>query len=99
MKVELRYFDGCPSWRAAEQRLRSALDSTGHADAEIILRRVETEADAERLSFRGSPTILIDDRDPFDETGGSFGLACRVYRTSEGLSGSPTQAQLEQVMS
>ncbi len=98
MKVELRYFDGCPSWRVAEERLRSALDSTGHADTEIIRRRIETAAEAERLSFRGSPTILIDDRDPFGEAGGSCGLACRLYRTPEGLSGSPTRAQLEQVI-
>lgn len=39
------------------------------------LERVETAEDAERLRFVGSPTILIDGRDPFGGTEGT-GSTC-----------------------
>jgi hypothetical protein len=58
-----------------------------------ILERVETAEDAERLRFIGSPTILVDGRDPFAGVAAPFGLTCRVYRTPEGLAGSPTLDQ------
>jgi hypothetical protein len=60
---------------------------------------VETAEDTERIRFIGSPTILLDGRDPFDGTdSGPFGLTCRVYSTPEGLVGSPTPEQLRVVL-
>ena len=46
-------------------RLHQALRAEGMASVEPILERVETAEDAERLRFVGSPTILVDGRDPF----------------------------------
>jgi hypothetical protein len=43
-----------------------------------MLERVETHEEAVRLGFRGSPTILVDGRDPFADGRGDLGLACRV---------------------
>jgi hypothetical protein len=37
------------------------------ASVEPILERLETSEDADRLHFIGSPTILVDGRDPFAE--------------------------------
>lgn len=93
MKVELLYFDGCPSWQETERRLRDALASTG-SDASVDLVEVTTPEDAERLRFRGSPTVLIDGADPFAEPDDPVGLSCRVFRTPEGLRGAPTLEQL-----
>lgn len=53
---------------------------------------------ANERSFRGSPTVLVDGRDPFADGGEAFGLACRVYPTEEGPAGSPTVAQLRAVV-
>jgi hypothetical protein len=39
---------------------------------------VETQENAERVGFRGSPTILVDLRDPWADAAGSFGLSCRI---------------------
>ncbi len=64
------------------------------ADVEPILERVETPEDAERLRFVGSPTILLDGRDPFAGATVAFGLTSHVYQTPEGLAGSPTPEQL-----
>jgi len=94
MKIRLRYFEGCPHWQTAHDRVREALRAEGMADVEPVLERVETAEDAERLQFVGSPTILVDGRDPFAGAQAAFGLTCRVYQTPEGLAGSPTPDQL-----
>lgn len=96
MTVTLLYFDGCPHWKTAEVHLRAALARAGrHLDIEHVL--VETAEDAERLGFPGSPTILVDGRDPFDE-GAAPALACRVFATPTGLAGAPTVEQLVDVL-
>jgi hypothetical protein len=98
MDLRLLYFDGCPHWRVAEQRLRSALASAGLDDqVEHVL--VETPEDAERLGFLGSPTILIDGHDPFARGDELPAMACRVFSTPNGLEGSPTVEQLADVLS
>lgn len=99
MEVRLRYFDGCPNWRATYERVLALLEERGLADVEVALERVESFEDAERLRFIGSPTILINGLDAFPSPGGSFGLTCRVYETPDGLAGSPTTDQLRRAFS
>jgi hypothetical protein len=94
MQITLRYFDGCPNWRVAEERLLEALGEPGGPEATISYERVETPEDAGRLGFRGSPTLLVDGDDPFAEDDAPVGLACRIYRTEEGPQGAPSIAQL-----
>ena len=53
--VTLLYFDGCPSWQVADQRLR---ELAGELDLTVTRQKVETPEAAEQLGFRGSPTIL-----------------------------------------
>jgi hypothetical protein len=92
--VTLRDYEGCPHWQTADDRLREALRAEGMADVEPLLERVETAEEAERLRFIGSPTILVDGRDPLAAAEAAFGLTCRVYQTAGGLAGSPTLDQL-----
>jgi hypothetical protein len=94
MQVTLRYFNGCPNWRLAEARLLEALGEPGAPAATISYERVETQEDAERLGFRGSPTLLVDGHDPFAANDAPVGLACRIYRTEHGPQGAPSVAQL-----
>jgi hypothetical protein len=65
-----------PYWQTAHDRLREALRAEGLVDVEPVLERVETAEDAERLRFIGSPTILVDSRDPFAGAEAAFGLTC-----------------------
>jgi len=95
MDVTLLYFDGCPSWRIADQRLRELADEHGF---EVTHRKVETPEAAEELSFRGSPTVLVDGRDVFAEGDEPVGLSCRIYQTPDGQAGSPTMQQLREVL-
>jgi hypothetical protein len=94
--VELRlvYFDGCPSWQVAHQRLAEALTRVGQPDTPISLVRVSSDAEARAAGFAGSPTILLDGRDLFPGAAIPDGLACRLYPTAAGLAGSPTVEDL-----
>ena len=97
VKITIQYFTGCPNWRLAEQRVRQAMADVGLTGV-LDLVAVETPEEAERLGFRGSPTVLIDGCDPFAEEGAPVGLACRLYRTEQGAQGAPTIAQLREVL-
>lgn len=93
MEVRLLYFDGCPNWRETDQRLRDALALAG-LDLRPVCVSVTTPEEAERLRFRGSPSVLIDGVDPFADEAAPVGLSCRVFRTPDGLRGAPTVDQL-----
>jgi hypothetical protein len=97
MRRQLLYFDGCPNWHVADDRLQEALDELGSSVAvERVL--VSTPAEAEAWNFHGSPSVLVDGVDPFAEPGAEVGLSCRLYRTPAGLAGAPTVAQLVEVL-
>ena len=90
MRVEVLYFDGCPTYQAAEKILRRLLAQEG-AEAEVELMAVNTDEEARRLRFPGSPTIRVDGEDLFPvPVRAGYALGCRMYATPEGLKGSPT---------
>jgi len=88
MKVEVLYFDGCPSHRALMPKLRELMEEAG-VDVPVELRRVESVEAADRERFLGSPTLRIDgqDVDPPASERTDFGLKCRLYATAGGLRG------------
>jgi len=92
MRVEIVYFDGCPNWQEAGARAGEA--AAGLAAVEIVYRRVSTDEEAAALPFAGSPTILLDGTDAFDDVLPVTELACRLYQTDAGLMGLPTVTQL-----
>ena len=97
MKLQLLYFDGCPNWHVADDRLQGALKELG-STVEVERVLVSTPEEAKAWSFHGSPSILIDGEDPFAEPGVDVGLSCRLYRTPGGVAGAPTVAQLVEVL-
>jgi hypothetical protein len=100
MKIELFYWDGCPSHPEAREQLQQLLDERGISD-EIDLREVQTDAEAEALGFPGSPTIRVDGRD-VDPAGahGPPSLSCRIYHLPDGrVSPVPSREQLEEALS
>jgi hypothetical protein len=94
MRITLQYFDGCPNWRVADERLGLALQRAGLARAVVEYHLVDTMEKAQECRFPGSPTILIDGLDPFADEGTAVGLSCRLFVTEGGLAGAPTVAQL-----
>lgn len=97
MDVTLLYFDGCPNWKIADQRL-AEIAAERH-DITVTHRRVDTIEEAERVGFHGSPSILLDGVDAFAQGNAGIGLACRVYATAEGPAGAPTLEQLRAAIS
>lgn len=95
--IEIRYFDGCPNWQVAYASIGRLVEEIG-LETDVTLTVVGTPEKAEALSFRGSPTILIDGTDPWDDPDAPVGLSCRVYRTESGFAGTPTEAQLEEAL-
>ena len=98
MRVEVLYFDGCPTYLETERTLREVLAEEG-IEAEVELVALNTDEEARRLRFPGSPTIRVDGRDafPVPERAG-YALGCRVYATPKGLRGSPTAGMLEEAL-
>jgi hypothetical protein len=94
MDVALLYFDGCPNWQVTDERLRDALVEVGCGEVQVEHGVVTTPEEAEAAQFRGSPTVLVNGQDPFLDRDSPVGLSCRVYRTEDGLAGSPTVRQL-----
>ncbi len=81
----------------ADARLHQALTTLGRsAQVERVL--VATAEEAEAWRFHGSPSILVGGEDAFAEPDAPVGLSCRLYRSTAGVSGSPTLEQLIEVL-
>jgi len=96
MDVTLYYFQDCPNWKVADQRLEML--AAERPDLTVTHHLVETPAEADRVGFLGSPSIQVDGVDVFTEAGVRVGLTCRRYRTPHGYAGAPTLAQLRVVL-
>ena len=95
MVVTLLFFDGCPNWQTTNAHPEALSAEFGF---DLDRHQVETDEDAQRLQFRGSPTVLIDGRDVFAAGDEPIGLSCRMYRTEHGLAGAPSIEQLHEAL-
>jgi hypothetical protein len=84
MRVELLWWEGCPSTDEALGILRTAMTELELDPSSIEVREIATDEAAAGERFVGSPTIRVDGRDiqpPADEP---TALTCRVYRLRDG---------------
>jgi hypothetical protein len=90
MKIEVLYFEGCPSFEAFLPRLEELL---GRAELDVAVehRRVGSDAGAQNARFLGSPTLRVEgvDVEPGAPERSDYGLKCRLYRTADGLRDAP----------
>ena len=84
MRVELLWWEGCPSTDKAHELLRDALAGEGLDPDVVELVEIETDGDAERERFVGSPTIRIGGVEVAPAHDEPVGLNCRVYRLRDG---------------
>ena len=96
MEITLQYFEGCPNWTIAAERL--TVIAQAHPGTTVTYRLVETTEEAEAIGFRGSPSILVNGDDLFPDPSAPVGLACRIYVTPDGFTGSPTLEQLQEAI-
>src|SRR5215216_2383553 len=84
MRVELLWWEGCPSHPQALEDLERVLREEG-VQAEVELVEVESDEQARSQRFPGSPTIRLDGVDATAPTEGQpFSLTCRIYRLRDG---------------
>jgi hypothetical protein len=98
MKLELLYFEGCPSWQNGLVNLRAALHDLD-LPAEVDQVKVRNQAQATRLRFCGSPSFHLDGMDLWPDDWELYSLSCRVYATPQGLQGWPSIEMLRERVS
>ena len=96
MDVTLLYFEDCPNWKLADERLAAL--AAERPEIHVTHHLVETLEEAERTRFHGSPSIQVEGVDVFAAPGSEVGLSCRRYPTSDGYEGAPTLEQLLAVL-
>lgn len=93
MDIEVLTVPGCPHRAETLTRLRAALAATRTAGV-VTERVIASLADAAAAGMNGSPTVLVDGRDPFTEGPVEPSLSCRLYRSSGGVEGAPAVGAL-----
>ncbi len=87
----------CPNAAVLDDQLTAVLD--GRAGVSVSHQVISDESEAARWGLHGSPTLLIDGKDPFAAAGQAPGISCRLYRDEDGqLRGAPSVSQLRQVI-
>lgn len=99
MRIEFLYWEECPSHGEALTRLRQVLAEAGVRDPVQVIR-VDTEDQAQRFGFPGSPTIRFDGADIAPPVEPAVGLTCRVYLTDDGrVTPLPTEEMIRRALS
>lgn len=79
IKIEIQHFRGCPNSPEMIHRVKEAIKGS-EEKIEYNETLVESNELAEKLKFRGSPTVLINGEDiEGREAPESASLNCRVY--------------------
>ena len=88
--LEVLHVPGCPNVAPLLEHLRQATDLL------VTTREITTEVEAATSGMAGSPTLLVNGRDPFSGPEGcACGIACRIYRDEHGwVVPAPSAAQL-----
>jgi hypothetical protein len=99
MRVELLFWEGCPSHPKALSELREAMVEVALDPSTVVVREVETESEATLQRFVGSPTIRIDGVDVQPPGEEPVGLTCRVYHRRDGrISPTPDPADVRDAL-
>ena len=95
MKVELLWWEGCPSHPETLEDLTRVLREEG-VEAEVELVEVESDEQAHRERFPGSPTVRINGADAIPpQENEPFSLTCRIYQLRDGsISATPDPQDL-----
>lgn len=98
MRIRILHVSDCPNVAVLEQRLEDVLGD-GQLDVQVVREVVDSEDAAAAAGMAGSPTLLVDDADPFAEDEPAPSLSCRLYRDESGqLDRAPSTAQLRRAL-
>ena len=100
MKIELLYFDGCPNFKPAMERVRQVLEEEG-LSADLLEVNVDDPAIANEIGFLGSPSIRVNGLDVEPEAtrcADACGMMCRTYFVDGRREGLPSHEMLRRAM-
>jgi hypothetical protein len=93
MRLLILHVPDCPNTAVLESRLVPILAS--RPDVHVTREVITTDDQARRRGMAGSPTLLLDGRDPFARPGQQPSLSCRLYPGDDGRPGpAPSEQQL-----
>jgi hypothetical protein len=99
VRVSFLYYEECPSHEVALERLREVMAEEG-ISGEVEVIKVETEEQARKLRFVGSPTIRVDGQDIDPPSDSRYALTCRIYRLADGrISPLPSKEMIRRALS
>ena len=96
MHITVLHTESCPNTEPLIEDLHNI--SAGFNSIIISTQCICTEEEAVQHGFHGSPTILLDGKDPFSYADYAFGLSCRIYSEGSKRYGYPTHSQLIKVL-
>ena len=100
MRVELLFWEGCPSHPQALESLREQMAALGLDPEGVEVMEIESDAQAARERFIGSPTIRVEGADIVDPGEQPSALTCRVYRRRDGrISPTPDPTDVRDALS
>lgn len=99
MKIQVLYFDGCPSYEPAVATVREVV-AEQNLEAEIELVRVASKEQAVAHSFFGSPTVQINgvDIEGLNARTREPDLCCRLYNEGGALRGWPSREMIRKAL-
>ena len=97
MELTVLAVPDCPNAFVLQERLTGLL--AGRPGVTVTRRDITELAEAARWGMHGSPTLLVDGRDPFAASGTVPAVACRLYKGENGRAeGAPAVSALRQVL-
>lgn len=79
MRIELLVVPECPHASMVAEVLAQALADIGLGSVGFSVAVIDSQEDADRRHFIGSPTICVNGEDVFPEPGRPASIACRLY--------------------
>lgn len=97
--VEFLWFSDCPNHPVARQMLADVIAEVAPGTPVHEIDATDPTVAAQH-QFPGSPTIRVDGRDvdPTYVDPGDYTPRCRLYRTSNGLRGTPDRHWIEDAL-
>lgn len=84
VELEILGWSGCPTTSTVKEWVERVCAQSGLSAPQLAITYVETDTDAARRRFIGSPTFLHDGVDLFPEPDAHVALTCRLYRLRDG---------------
>ncbi len=99
MKIEILYFDGCPTYKLVEKWLNELREEEGF-QFELELINVDSDEKAVQLKFTGSPTVRVNGEELFPPSPEApYARTCRMFCWNGKMHGAPPREMLHQKIS